>query len=102
MIGAYKPESRSRSLLLDLSVYARSDRFASCRIEFFTIDVSVKLSYRSLLREEQKQIVKNCPQSVLKPGPPDHENNNQFIVFMKSGSTSANLSTLFNFYRSFL
>ena len=44
-------------------------------IEFFTIGISVRLSDRSLFREEQKKIVKNCPQWGLKPGPPDHETN---------------------------
>ena len=33
-------------------------------IEFFTIGVSIRLSDRSLHREEQKKIVKNCPQWV--------------------------------------
>ena len=44
-------------------------------IEFFTIGVSVRLSDRSLHREEQKKFVKNCPQWGLKPGPLDHETN---------------------------
>ena len=39
------------------------------------IGVSVRLSDRSLNREEQKKIVKNCPQWDLKPGPPDHQAN---------------------------
>ena len=44
-------------------------------IEFFTIGVSVRLSDRSLHREEQKKFVKNCPQWGLKPGPPDLQAN---------------------------
>ena len=43
--------------------------------EFFTIGVSVRLSDRSLHREEQKKIVKNCPEWGLKPGPPDLQAN---------------------------
>ena len=31
-------------------------------VEFFTIGVSVRLSDRSLHREEQTNFVKNCPQ----------------------------------------
>ena len=43
--------------------------------EFFTIGVSVRLSERSLHREEQKTFVKNCPQWGLKPGPLNPEVN---------------------------
>ena len=43
--------------------------------EFFTIGVSVRLSDRSLHREEQKKFVKNYPQWRLKPGPPDLQAN---------------------------
>ena len=39
--------------------------------EFFKIGVSVRLSDRSLHREEQKKFVKNCPQWGWKLGPPD-------------------------------
>ena len=40
--------------------------------EFFTIGVSVRLSDRSLHKEEQKKnFIKICPQWGLKPGPPD-------------------------------
>ena len=44
-------------------------------VEFFTIGVSVRLSDRSLHREEQKKFVKNCPQWGLKPEPMDHDAN---------------------------
>ena len=44
--------------------------------EFFTIVVSVRLSDRSLHREEQQnKFVKKCPQWSLKPGPPDLQAN---------------------------
>ena len=44
--------------------------------EFFKIGVSVRLSDRSLHREEQKkEFVKNCPQWGWKPGPPDLQAN---------------------------
>ena len=45
--------------------------------EFFVIGVSVRLSERSLHREEQKKnFVKNCPRGTgLKPGPPDPQAN---------------------------
>ena len=36
---------------------------------------SDRLSGRSLHREDQKKIVKNCPQWGLKPGPPDLQTN---------------------------
>ena len=39
------------------------------------IRVSVRLSDRSLHREEQKKFVKNCPQWGLKPGSPDLQAN---------------------------
>ena len=44
-------------------------------IEFFTIGVSVRLSDRSLHREDQKKFIKNCPEWGLKPGPPDLQAN---------------------------
>ena len=43
--------------------------------EFFTIGVSVRLSDRCVHLEEQKKLVKNCPQWHLKPGPPDLQAN---------------------------
>ena len=50
-------------------------RVATITFEFFTLGVSVRLSDRSLHREEQKRIVKNCPQWGLKPEPPDLQAN---------------------------
>ena len=44
-------------------------------IEFFTIDVSVRLSDRSFHREEQKKFVKSYHLWGLKPGPLDYEAN---------------------------
>ena len=44
-------------------------------IEFFTIGVFVRLSDRSLHREEQKNFVKNCPQWGWKPGLQDLQAN---------------------------
>ena len=44
-------------------------------IEFFTIGVSVRLPDRSSHREEQKKIVKNCPQWGLNAQPPDLQAN---------------------------
>ena len=43
--------------------------------EFFTIGFSVRLSDRSLHREEQKNFIKNCPQWGWKPGPLDLQAN---------------------------
>ena len=55
------------SLFISLSALCRAVIFRefviiSVTIEFFTIGVSVRLSDRSLHREKQKKIVKNCPQ----------------------------------------
>ena len=48
----------------------------SYTIRFFTIRVSVRLSDRSLHREEQKKnSSKIAPQWGLKPGPLDHHSN---------------------------
>ena len=44
-------------------------------IEFFTIGVSVRLSDRSLYREEQKKIRQKLPPVGLKPGPLDLQAN---------------------------
>ena len=43
--------------------------------EFFTVGVSVRLSDRSLHREEQKKFRQKLPQWGLKPGPPDLQAN---------------------------
>ena len=45
--------------------------YSSKLVEFFTIGVSVRLSDRSSHRDEQKKIIKNCPQWGWKPGPLD-------------------------------
>ena len=52
-----------------------SQKHSSSTIEFFTIGVSVRLSDRSLHREEQKNCVKNFAQWGLKPGSLDFEAN---------------------------
>ena len=44
-------------------------------IEFFTIGVSVRLSDKSLHREEQNKIRQKLPAVGLKPGPPDLQDN---------------------------
>ena len=49
--------------------------YAFVIIEVFTIAVSVRLSDRSLYREEQKKFIKNCPEWGLKPEPPDLQAN---------------------------
>ena len=45
------------------------------KFEFLTIGAPVRLSDRSLHREEQKKFVKNCPQWGLKSGPPNLQAN---------------------------
>ena len=63
--------------------------------EFFTIGVSVRLSERSLHREEQKKFGKNCPQWGLKPGPPDHETNALPTELSQHSVASLNLHGLY-------
>ena len=64
-------------------------------LEFFTIGVSVRLSDRSLHREEQKKIVKNCPQWGLKPGPPDLQANALPTELSQHSVASLNLHGLY-------
>ena len=49
--------------------------FLTERFEFFTIGISVRLSDRSLHREEQKQFRQKLPPGGLKPGPKDLQAN---------------------------
>ena len=65
------------------------------KIEFFTICVSVRLSDRSLHREEQKQFVKNCPQWGLKAGPPDLQANALPTELSQHSVANLNLHGLF-------
>ena len=64
---------------------------AEVTLDFFTIGVSVRLSDRSLHKEEQKKIVKNCPQRGLKPGPPDLQVNALPIELSQHSVASLNL-----------
>ena len=57
------------------AIWVGFSNFNTMALEFFTIGVSVRLSDRSLYREEQKKFVKNCSQWDLKPGPPDLQAN---------------------------
>ena len=68
-------ELESESHNVAHNIIAPKKRIGSRTIEFFTIGVSVRLSDRSLHREEQKNFVKNCPQWGLKPGPLDLQAN---------------------------
>ena len=60
----------------------------------FTIGVSVRLSDRSLHREEEKKFVKNCPQWGLKPGPLDHQVNDLSTELRQHSVASLNLHGL--------
>ena len=64
-------------------------------IEFFTIGVSVKLSDRSLHKEEQKKCIKNCPRGRLKPGPPDLQANALQTELSQHSVASLNLHGLY-------
>ena len=78
---AYNKKMYFYSLLLYvLNIWWSTHNLASTKYqssyEFFTIGVSVRLSDRSLHREEQKKkFIKNCPQWGLKPGPADLQAN---------------------------
>ena len=67
----------------------------SILIEFFTIGISVRLPDRSLHREEQKKIVKNCPQWGLKPGPLDLQANALLAELSQHSVASLNLQGLY-------
>ena len=64
-------------------------------VEFFTIGVSVRLSDRSLHREEQKKIVKKCSQWGLKPGPLDLQANALPTELSQHSVASLNLHGLY-------
>ena len=64
-------------------------------IEFFTIGISVRLSDRSLYREEQKKIHQNCPEWGLKPGPPDLQANALPTELSQHSVISLNLDGLY-------
>ena len=70
-LGSYSLSTNYACFLTSLQKKVKID----LSIQFFTIGVSVRLSDRSLHREEQKNFVKNCPQWGLKPGPPDLQAN---------------------------
>ena len=65
-------------------------------VEFFTMGVSVRLSDRSLHREEQTKFVKkNCPQWGLKPGPLDLQANALPTELSQHSVASLNLHGLY-------
>ena len=62
----------------------------TCQSSFSTIGVSVRLSDRSLHREEQKKFVKNCPQLGLNPRSLDHHANALSIELSQHSVASLN------------
>ena len=69
--------------------------YFAVKFEFFTIGVSVRLSDRSLHREEQKKFVKSCPQWGWKPGPPDLQANALSTELSQHSVASLNLHGLY-------
>ena len=65
---------------------AGEDVHVAATIEFFTTGISVRLSDRSLHREQQKKIVKNCSQWGLKPVVNIQLSAWIFMAFIKSCS----------------
>ena len=72
-----------------------SDRKQTVLVEFFTICVSVRLSDRSLHREEQKKSLQKLPQWGLKPEPPDHKANALPTELSQHSVASLNLHDLY-------
>ena len=63
--------------------------------QFFTIGVSVRLSERTLHREEKNKIHQKLPQWGLKPGPLDHEANALPTELSQHSLSSLNLHGLY-------